>query len=48
MVTLPFSPFACAVVTTTMLVLTFYAGCWCGIKWMTRIYEEMEKYECEE
>ena len=44
MVILPFSPIACAVVTTTMLVLTFYAGRWCGIKLvMNRIEEEMEK-----
>ena len=46
MVILPFSPLACAVVTTTMLVLTFYAGRWCGIKWMmTRIEEEMNGRE---
>ena len=46
MVTLPFSPLACAVVTMMMLVLTFYAGCWCGIKWMmTRIEEEMNGRE---
>ena len=43
MVTLPFSPLACAVVTTTMLVLTFYVGRWWGIKWMiNRLEEEME------
>ena len=40
---LPISPLACAVVTTTMLVLTFYVGRWCGIKWMiNRIEEEMD------
>ena len=44
MVEIPFSPIACAVVTTTMLVLTFYAGRWCGIKLvMNRIEKEMEK-----
>ena len=44
MVILPFSPIACAVVTMTMLVLTFYVGRWCGIKQvMNRIEEEMEK-----
>jgi hypothetical protein len=44
MVILPFSPIACAVVTTMMLALTFYAGRWCGIKLvMNRIEEEMEK-----
>jgi hypothetical protein len=44
MVILPFSPTACEVVTTMMLVLTFYAGRLCGIKLvMNRIEEEMEK-----
>ena len=44
MVILPFPPIACAVVTTMMFVLTFYAGRWCGIKLvMNRIEEEMEK-----
>ena len=44
MVILPLSPTACALVTTMMLVLTFYAGRWCGIKLvMNRIEEEMEK-----
>ena len=44
MVEIPFSPIACALVTTMMLVLTFYAGRWCGIKLvMNRIEEEMEK-----
>ena len=44
MVEIPFSPIACAVVTTMMLVLTFYAGRWCGIKLvMNRIEEEIEK-----
>ena len=44
MVEIPFSPILCAVVTTMMLVLTFYAGRWYGIKLvMNRIEEEMEK-----
>ena len=44
MVEIPFSPIACAVVTTMMLVLTFYAGRWCGIKLvMNRIEKEIEK-----
>ena len=44
MVDIPLSPTACALVTTMMLVLTFYAGRWCGIKLvMNRIEEEMEK-----
>ena len=44
MVTIPFTPLACAVVTMTMLALTFYAGRLCGIKLvMNRIEEEMEK-----
>ena len=46
MVEIPFSPIPCAVVTTTMLALTFYLGKWCGIKQvMNRIEEEMEKEE---
>jgi hypothetical protein len=46
MVEIPFSPIPCAVVTTTMLALTFYLGEWCGIKQvMNRIEEEMEKEE---
>ena len=44
MVEIPFSPIACAVVTMTILVLTFYAGRWCGIKLvMNRIEKEIEK-----
>lgn len=44
MVEIPFSPTACAVVTTMMLALTFYAGRWCGIKWMMNFMEkEIEK-----
>ena len=44
MVILPFSPTACALVTMTILALTFYAGRWCGIKLViNRIEKEMEK-----
>ena len=44
MVEIPFSPTACAVVTTTMLVLTFYVGRWCGIKTVMNFMEkEIEK-----
>jgi hypothetical protein len=44
MVEIPFSPTACAVVTTMMLALTFYAGRWCGIKQvMDYIMKEVEK-----
>ena len=32
MMTISLSPLACALVTTTMLALTFYIGCWCGKK----------------
>jgi hypothetical protein len=46
MMILPFSPLACAVVTTMILALTFFVGRWWGIKWMiNRIEEEME--ECD-
>ncbi len=46
MVILPFSPIACAVVTMTMIALTFYAGRWYGIKLvMNRIEEEMETWK---
>jgi hypothetical protein len=46
MVILPISPTACAVVTTTMLALTFYVGRWFGIRWMMeRLVEEVEKNE---
>jgi hypothetical protein len=47
MVILPFSPTACALVTTMMLALTFYAGRWCGIKWcadeLMKMMKEVEK-----
>ena len=46
MVTLPFSPLACAVVTTTIISATFYVGHWFGVKWMiNRIEEEMNGRE---
>ena len=49
MVEIPFSPTACALVTTMTLVLTFYAGRWWGMKMtMNLIEEEMTRYECEE
>jgi hypothetical protein len=47
MVILPFSPTACALVTTMMLALTFYLGKWCGIKWcadeLMKMMKEVEK-----
>jgi len=44
MVIIPFSPFACAVVTTTILLLTFFVGRFYGIKKvMNYIREEMTK-----
>ena len=43
-VEIPFSPIACAVVTTMMLVLTFYAGRWWGMKMTINLIEkEIEK-----
>ena len=46
MVEIPFSPLACAVVTTMFLAVTFYVGRWIGIKKvMNRIEEEMKEYE---
>jgi hypothetical protein len=47
MVILPFSPTACALVTTMMFALTFYLGKWCGIKWcadeLMKMMKEIEK-----
>jgi hypothetical protein len=44
MVILPLPPIACALVATSILIVTFYVGRWCGIKLvMNRIEEEMEK-----
>ena len=47
MAILPFSPTACAVVTTMMLALTFYAGRWGEIKWcadeLMKMMKEVEK-----
>ena len=46
MVEMPFSPLACAVVTTMVLAVTFYVGRWIGIKKvMNRIEKEMKEYE---
>ena len=46
MVILPFSPLACAVVTTTIISVTFYVGRWFGVKWIiNRIEEEMNGRE---
>ena len=46
MVTIPFTPLACALVTTTMLVLTFYTGRFDGIKkGMNDMKKEMKEYE---
>ena len=44
MVILPFSPIACALVTTMSLIVTFYVGRWCGIKTVMNFMEkEIEK-----
>ena len=44
MVILPLSPIACAVVTTMVLAVTFYAGRWWGMKMtMNWIEKELEK-----
>jgi len=40
MVILPLSPIACALVTTFVLVVTFYTGRWCGIKIMMNLIEK--------
>ena len=49
MVILPLSPLACAVVTTTMFVLTFYTGRFYGMKkMMDYMKKEIERYECKE
>jgi len=46
MVTIPFTPLACALVTTSILIVTFYSGRWWGMKMtMNRIEEEMKEYE---
>ena len=46
MVILPFSPLACALVTTMLLAVTFYAGRWWGMKTtMNLIEKEIEKNE---
>jgi len=44
MVEIPFSPTACALVTTMVLVVTFYSGRWWGMKMtMNLIEKELEK-----
>ena len=46
MVILPFTPLACAVVTTTMFVLTFYVGRFFGIKKVLEFMKkEIKRYE---
>ena len=46
MVILPFSPLACALVTTMLLAVTFYAGRWWGAEMMMNLIEkEIEKNE---
>jgi hypothetical protein len=46
MVILPLLPIACALVTTSILIMTFYVGRWVGIKTvMNRIEEEMKEYD---
>jgi hypothetical protein len=46
MVILPLSPIACALVTTLMLIVTFYSGRWWGMKMtMNLIEKEIEKNE---
>jgi hypothetical protein len=48
MVEIPYSPLACAVVTTLMLIVTFYLGRYIGIKKIVVLIEkEMKKYEQE-
>ena len=44
MVEIPFSPLACAVVTTILLAVAFYVGRWWGMKMtMNLIEKEIEK-----
>ena len=46
MVILPFSPLACAVVTTMLLAVPFYAGRWWGMKMtMNLIEKEIQKID---
>ena len=40
MVILPFSPLACALVTTMLLAVTFYAGRWWGMKMTMNLIEK--------
>jgi hypothetical protein len=49
MVTLPISPLVFSVLTTVILIVTFYLGRWCGINWCAgRLLEIGEKYDEEE
>ena len=44
MVEIPFSPIACAMVTTLTIALIFHIGRWCGIKKvMDYMMKEIEK-----
>ena len=46
MVEIPFSPLVCALVTTMLLAVTFYAGRWWGMKMTMNLLEkEIEKNE---
>lgn len=40
MVEIPLSPTACAMVTTTLLIVMFYTGRWVGIKTMMGLIEK--------
>jgi len=46
MVIIPFSPFACAMVMTTILVITFFVGRFYGIRWCAEeLMKTMEIWE---
>ena len=40
MTILPLSPIACALVTTSILIVTFYTGRWVGIKTVMNLIEK--------
>ena len=40
MVILPLSPIACALVTTSILMMTYYSGRWIGIKTVMNAIEK--------
>ena len=49
MVILLLSPIACALVTTSILIVTFYSGRWWGMKMtMNCIEDKMKEYEQKE